>query len=90
MLQADGKALLSQTSQLLEALENVRGITNAVEGIADRLPFYMKGYLALHSSIRQCVDEIERLEKKMQKLCSFQKEAAANYNKWNDKEAPSL
>lgn len=90
VLQADGKALLSQTSQLLEALENVRGIRNAVEGIADRLPFYMKGYLALHSSIGQCADEIERLEKKMQKLCSFQKEAAVNYNKWNEKEAPSL
>lgn len=88
MLRSDGQELLRQTLQLSEALDGISGITGKLEEIADKLPFYMKGYLTLHSSIRQCLDEIERLEKKMRKLCSFQRKAAVCYNNWNEKELP--
>lgn len=85
ILQVDDQVLLKQTYQLFEAAGHIRELTDAVRDVADRLPFYMKGYAAMYHQIKLSANEMERLERKLQKVCQFQESVARSYGKWEQK-----
>lgn len=83
-LQVNDQALLKQTAQLSEAAGHLLALTNEVRETANALPFYMKGYTAMYHRIKLSANEIERLSRKLQKVCSFQESVAGSYRKWDD------
>lgn len=87
-LQVNNQALFRQTSQLLEVTGQISQLTNEVREVANALPFYMKGYTAMYHRIKLSANEMEKLEKKLRKLCQFQESVADSYRRWNDEVLP--
>lgn len=84
VLQVDDQQLLKQTAQLLEASDGINRLINEVREAANALPFYMKGYSAMYHRIKLSANEMEKLEKKLRKICQFQEYAADSYKKWDE------
>lgn len=84
ILQVNDQVLLKQTVQLFEAAVHIRELVDAVREAANSLPFYMKGYTAMYHKIKLSANEMERLERKLQKVCQFQESVADSYRKWDE------
>lgn len=84
ILRVNDQALLRQTAQLLEAANQIKSLTNEVRETANALPFYMKGYTAMYHRIKLSANEMERLCRKLKKVCHFQESVADDYRRWDD------
>lgn len=84
VLQINDKEFLKQTDQLFEIIKSMDQLVNEVRKTANALPFYMKGYTAMYHRIKLSANEIEKLGKKLNKVCQFQKDVAESYRKWDD------
>lgn len=84
VLQVNEQELLQQTVRLLEEIENMDQLVEKVREAANALPAYMKGYTAMYHRVKLSANEMEKLEKKLIKICRFQEQAADAYREWNE------
>lgn len=84
VLQLNDNDLLKQTAQLFEVVSSMDQLVDEVRETANALPFYMKGYTAMYHRIKLSANEIEKLERKLNKICLFQQETAENYRRWDN------
>ena len=69
------------------AVERVCGslkeLTENIRGLAERIPFYMKGHDAIYHSIKLSARELDKYRKDLQKTEGFVRYAAKSYKSWD-------
>lgn len=84
VLQVNVQELLKQTSQLMEEANSMEQLISEVRETANALPFYMKGYTAMYHRIKLSANEMEKLEKRLRKVCQYQEHVAGSYRGWDE------
>lgn len=82
-LQVNAQILLNQSKKLRDILGHIETLIHEIRETANKLPSYMKGYTSLYHRIKLSANEMERLERRLEKICIFQENAAGSYQKWN-------